>query len=184
MAVSKRLRYEILRRDNHACRYCGGAAPDVKLRVDHAIPVALGGGDEPGNLVTSCEPCNSGKTSTAPDQRTVADVEATAVKWSAAMTQAADESRSNSAGLDALHRAVINAWPSFHRKKIPGDFTETVDQFVNAGLPHEVIIEMARVAGAKPSIYNRWSYFCGCCWAKIRQLQARATEILDGPTNG
>lgn len=23
MAISKRLRYEILRRDNHACRYCG-----------------------------------------------------------------------------------------------------------------------------------------------------------------
>ena len=31
MAVSKRLRFEILRRDNHACRYCGQMAPDVKL---------------------------------------------------------------------------------------------------------------------------------------------------------
>lgn len=33
MAVSKRLRYEILRRDDHACRYCGDRAPDVKLTV-------------------------------------------------------------------------------------------------------------------------------------------------------
>lgn len=64
MAVSKRLRYEILRRDNHTCRYCGASAPDVPLRVDHVTPVALGGTDEPSNLVTSCEPCNSGKTST------------------------------------------------------------------------------------------------------------------------
>ena len=29
MAVSKRLRYEILRRDNHTCRYCGASAPDA-----------------------------------------------------------------------------------------------------------------------------------------------------------
>lgn len=64
MAVSKRLRYEILRRDNHTCRYCGASAPDVPLRVDHVTPVALGGSDKPENLVTSCEPCNSGKSST------------------------------------------------------------------------------------------------------------------------
>ncbi|MCZ7413118.1 HNH endonuclease [Streptomyces sp. WMMC897] len=64
MAVSKRLRYEILRRDNHACRYCGATAPSVPLRVDHVVPVALGGEDHPNNLVTSCEPCNNGKSST------------------------------------------------------------------------------------------------------------------------
>lgn len=64
MAVSKRLRYEILRRDSHTCRYCGASAPDAPLRVDHVTPVALGGTDHPSNLATSCEPCNSGKSST------------------------------------------------------------------------------------------------------------------------
>lgn len=64
MAVSKRLRFEILRRDNHTCRYCGASAPATPLRVDHVVPAALGGSDHPSNLVTSCEPCNSGKTST------------------------------------------------------------------------------------------------------------------------
>lgn len=29
MAVSKRTRYEVLRRDNHACRYCGARAPEA-----------------------------------------------------------------------------------------------------------------------------------------------------------
>ena len=29
MSVSKRLRYEILRRDNHACRYCEVAAKSI-----------------------------------------------------------------------------------------------------------------------------------------------------------
>ncbi|MCX4232088.1 HNH endonuclease [Streptomyces ortus] len=63
MAVSKRLRYEILRRDRYTCRYCGASAPEAPLRVDHVTPVALGGTDHPSNLVAACEPCNSGKTS-------------------------------------------------------------------------------------------------------------------------
>ncbi|MCX5365877.1 HNH endonuclease [Streptomyces sp. NBC_00124] len=63
MAVSKRLRYEILRRDRYTCRYCGASAPDAPMRVDHVTPVALGGTDHPSNLVAACEPCNSGKTS-------------------------------------------------------------------------------------------------------------------------
>lgn len=63
MAVSKRLRYEILRRDNHTCRYCGAAAPEATLVVDHYIPVVVGGATVPSNLVTACEPCNSGKSS-------------------------------------------------------------------------------------------------------------------------
>lgn len=73
MAVSKRLRFEIFRRDSHTCRYCGATAPGTPLRVDHIVPVALGGTDHPSNLVTSCEPCNSGKTSTLDGQVTEAN---------------------------------------------------------------------------------------------------------------
>ena len=58
MAITKRTRYEVLKRDNHACRYCGAVAPDVKLQVDHVIPVALGGTDNPDNLVAACVACN------------------------------------------------------------------------------------------------------------------------------
>jgi 5-methylcytosine-specific restriction endonuclease McrA len=51
MAITKRLRFEILRRDDFACRYCGGKAPDIELTVDHVTPKALGGTDEPTNNV-------------------------------------------------------------------------------------------------------------------------------------
>ena len=95
MAISKRLRYEILRRDNHACRYCGAVAPDVSLTVDHVIPVALGGTDDPSNLVTACEPCNSGKSATPADSAIVDDVAADALRWSAAMTRAAEITRTD-----------------------------------------------------------------------------------------
>jgi hypothetical protein len=84
MSVSKRLRYEILRRDNHACRYCGDAAPGVKLNVDHVIPKALGGSDKPTNLVTSCAACNAGKTSSMPDAQPVEDVDQDAFRQAVA----------------------------------------------------------------------------------------------------
>jgi HNH endonuclease len=83
MAVSQRLRYEILRRDNHACRYCGATAPGVKLNVDHVIPQALGGSDDPTNLVSACSACNGGKTSSMPNAMPVADVDQQAFRESA-----------------------------------------------------------------------------------------------------
>lgn len=86
MAVSKRLRYEILRRDNHACRYCGATAPDVKLNVDHVIPTSLGGSDAPMNLVTACADCNGGKTSSMPTP--VADVDQETFRRAANLKQA------------------------------------------------------------------------------------------------
>lgn len=78
MAVSKRLRYEVLRRDQYRCRYCGATAATATLTIDHVTPVALGGKDEMANLVTACEPCNAGKTSTAPDVTISVAIEATA----------------------------------------------------------------------------------------------------------
>lgn len=55
------LRFEVLRRDSFACRYCGQIAPNVTLEVDHVVEVAEGGLDELENLVTACRACNRGK---------------------------------------------------------------------------------------------------------------------------
>ena len=55
------LRFKVLERDKFTCQYCGQAAPNVKLEVDHIIAVMDGGMDSEGNLVTSCYACNRGK---------------------------------------------------------------------------------------------------------------------------
>lgn len=110
MAVSRRLRYEILRRDNHACRYCGATAPDVKLTVDHVIPSALGGSDEAENLATACASCNSGKSSANPDQPLVADVRQDALRWSAAMEYAVELQRERQRELDTYLARFSRCW--------------------------------------------------------------------------
>jgi 5-methylcytosine-specific restriction endonuclease McrA len=55
-------RFEIFRRDNFTCKYCGRKAPEVKLEVDHAISWKEGGSSNPANLVTACMDCNRGKS--------------------------------------------------------------------------------------------------------------------------
>lgn len=61
MALSKRLRFEVFKRDSFTCQYCGKKAPDVVLHVDHIHPRAEGGTDDLLNLTTACGDCNLGK---------------------------------------------------------------------------------------------------------------------------
>lgn len=60
--MSVRLRFEILKRDNFTCRYCGRKPPGVILQVDHILAVRDGGLNIPENLVTACKECNAGKS--------------------------------------------------------------------------------------------------------------------------
>lgn len=62
--LSKKIRFEVFKRDKFTCQYCGRMAPDVILEIDHIKPVAEGGDDELINLLTSCRDCNRGKGKT------------------------------------------------------------------------------------------------------------------------
>lgn len=177
MAISKRLRYEILRRDNNACRYCGASAPDVKLAIDHVIPVALGGSDEPSNLVTACEPCNSGKSATPADSPIVSDVDTRAAQWASAMKQVADEINADSHLINSVCERVDDIMPSYR----PAAWRNSIQQILSAGLPAEVLVEMANVSLDAYGVKDRWKYFFGCCWSRLREMQDRAAELLDAP---
>ncbi len=60
-AVSKKLRFEVFKRDSFTCQYCGRKAPDIVLHIEHITPVSKGGKNTLMNLVTSCVECNLGK---------------------------------------------------------------------------------------------------------------------------
>jgi hypothetical protein len=61
-AISKKIRFEIFKRDKFTCQYCGRSAPEIILQVDHITPVAKDGDDDITNLITSCFDCNMGKS--------------------------------------------------------------------------------------------------------------------------
>jgi 5-methylcytosine-specific restriction endonuclease McrA len=58
-------RREVLRRDKHACQYCGSTK---KLTLDHVIPRSKSGKHTWDNVVTACERCNSQKGNRTPQQ--------------------------------------------------------------------------------------------------------------------
>ena len=62
MAISVRARFEVFKRDEFTCQYCGKKSPEVVLEVDHIVPQADGGSDDVINLRTSCWECNRGKS--------------------------------------------------------------------------------------------------------------------------
>lgn len=55
------LRHEVFRRDGHRCLECGATNHEIRLEVDHIIPVSQGGTDELNNLQTLCYKCNQAK---------------------------------------------------------------------------------------------------------------------------
>ena len=59
--INKKTRFEVFKRDNFTCQYCGRMAPDVVLEIDHINPVNNGGTNDIMNLITSCFDCNRGK---------------------------------------------------------------------------------------------------------------------------
>lgn len=149
MAVSKRLRYEILRRDNHACRYCGATAPQVKLNVDHVIPQALGGSDKPTNLVTSCADCNAGKTSSMPGAMVVADVDQETFRRAAALNRDAERRRQAL----PVHLHMVWSWAWRATGQVPSEldehyFAEETSKTLAAGYAaHVDLTEAAHKAG-------------------------------------
>ena len=60
--LTKKKRFQILKRDSYRCQICGKTANDgIKLEVDHKVAVANGGTNDDDNLWTLCFDCNSGK---------------------------------------------------------------------------------------------------------------------------
>lgn len=63
-AIGQKTKFEVFKRDNFTCQYCGRSAPEVILEVDHIKPVAEGGTNDILNLITACRDCNRGKGKT------------------------------------------------------------------------------------------------------------------------
>lgn len=183
MAVTKSLRYQVLRRDNHTCRYCGANAPDVTLRIDHVIPTALGGSDQPDNLVTACHDCNAGKSATPADASLIADVAQDALRWANAMKRVTDLAQIDRSARYAVAKSVLEYWDAVMSQYVhlPADWERSIAGFLASGLTENDMIEAVHIASTKYGLGNRdrWPYFCGICNRMIRQRQDAALTLVE-----
>lgn len=185
MAVTKRTRYEVLRRDGNACRYCGQMAPEVKLTIDHVMPKSLGGSDDPPNLVAACMDCNAGKASSNPDSALMAEVSDDALRYAAALQAAADEMVNTYRVQSEEEQAFYDAWMCWTNTRdatfpLPADWSASVREWLRIGLPLEVLDAAIPIAMHSAAPFDsKFRYFAGICRNKAEALTARAKEIFE-----
>lgn len=186
MPISRRLRFEILRRDNYTCRYCGARTPDATLTIDHVVPTTLGGDDDPRNLVTACQPCNAGKSSIPADAALVEDVDATAMLFAQATDRAAAQRRREMGEIDTLVTDFDAAWWEYtyeydgKRECFPRtpDWRDTIERLLTRGLDSSDLRRYIAVA-MRSRARDPWTYFCGCCWREITTRQELARRMIE-----
>lgn len=183
MAITQRTRFEVLRRDNHTCRYCGASAPDVKLAVDHVLPVALGGSNDPTNLVASCVDCNSGKSSTGPDEHIVAEVDEKALKWAMAREIAKRRASENRERNREIHDKFLTTWTQWDRTGalLPSDWRSTLDRWIRDGMEWVDILDAYEAALGASHVSQRivYRYMAGVIKRKIADLDNATVAVME-----
>lgn len=189
MSVSKRLRFEIFRRDNNACRYCGASAPEATLTIDHVVPVTLGGTDDPTNLVTACKDCNSGKSASNPNAELVAGVADDALRWARAQHLAAEQMLADLGardGLRAQFKARWDRWQGGDGKpvELPDQWGASVDRFMSVGLPMPVLLDCIDKAMHNKRIryHDLFRYMCGIAWKRVEELRRATASMVTAPS--
>ena len=183
MAITRRLRFEILRRDGFACHYCHRA--DVDLTVDHVVPEALGGADTPDNLVAACQACNAGKAATMPDDPLVAAVDEAALKWAAAMKRAGELQRAQDINRELFIDAFDRGWREW--AYVPDEppmrsptWRQAVDNWHDAGLEIEALLAIIDDVMPRRIPNGRiWRYYCGAVRNYIEQRAEIASGLLE-----
>lgn len=188
MAVTKRTRFEVLRRDEHTCQYCGSKAPDVALQIDHVMPVALGGDDKPSNLVTACRDCNSGKSSIPPGSPLVSSLSDRAAAYALGMIDKMTRFRADIESLDDYVAEFHEYWDRWklgdEKVPLPSDYRMSLFQWKQMGVPVDVFDLAIPTAQAK---FNRdqymgvdgiWKYMAGVVWNMVnaREIDHSVTD--------
>tara|TARA_R110000868_G_scaffold380982_1_gene647323 strand:- start:580 stop:1149 length:570 start_codon:yes stop_codon:yes gene_type:complete len=185
MAVSKRVRFEVFKRDAFACQYCGRTPPTVVLECDHIHAVANGGSDDETNLVTSCFDCNRGKSDVPLDAATPSvaarmDRQREVAEQADAFNRFVMERRQHE---DNLIDHIGETWFN-HIKKRKNQYVfgparvPSIRRFLRQ-LSIAEILEAVEIAHQRKPIHDitpgrdeqTFKYFCGICWSMIRNRE-------------
>lgn len=178
MTVSKRLRFEVLRRDDHTCQYCGEKAPHVTLHVDHVVPVTLGGSDKPDNLVAACKDCNLGKTSVPAGAPLVAAVGKMAAAYALDMTERMTTIRARIEQEEAYLEEFEESWNGWKYKgstiPLPDDYKTSLYRWAKMGVPIELVERAIGIAMTKTGIKTyrgEFAYMAGVVWRALDDVE-------------
>lgn len=173
MAISKKIRFEVFKRDGFTCAYCGKTPPTVILEIDHIHPRSKGGKDTKDNLLTACEDCNRGKSniplSQVPPQLNINTEELQKkeeqIKAYRRYINAIEKRMSKD--IEDINQIYVDA---FEEWELSEQFKKvSVRRFLEQLPKHEVEHAMHKAISRCPNKSNdAIKYFCGICWNKIK----------------
>lgn len=175
-SITKKIRFEVFKRDGFRCAYCGKTPPEATLEVDHIQPKAKGGKNDINNYITACFDCNRGKRDTllakipnklSENLEILQEKEAQLKEYQKAIRKI--ERRINKDILD-ISKVYSDAYPGW---EFSDNFKQISLKAFLKSLAKTEIIDSLRTAICKlpKDRDNVIRYFCGICWNKIREGQ-------------
>lgn len=164
MSVSTRTRFEIFKRDGFTCVYCGATPTAGPLHVDHVTPQAEGGGDDPSNLVTSCERCNLGKAAVPLDRKRfdIGDITTPQRDHAQQILAYLELQKEKGAAERDVVGALADHWASLNEGYYPRDFEASILRLIREFTFDEIKRAITLANGYyKFDTLRRWKIFHG-----------------------
>ena len=182
--ASKKIRFEVFKRDKFTCQYCGRRPPEVVLEPDHILPESKGGKYTLENLITACFDCNRGKSdglltdlpdSIAINLRRIKEKRLQLREYEKYLQEVERIINFNINAIELVYRKYFGENHYFSERF----YTLTVKNFLNK-LPPSKVGDAMRMACLKKmtdksheNAEETLSYFCGICWNWIKNPETR-----------
>ena len=170
-SISKKLRFEVFKRDNFTCQYCSAKPPKVPLEIDHIIPVIKGGTNDDYNLITACFDCNRGKgkhslENSMPTQDEQIDrLKEAHLQYKIYLKFLKDTAKQQTQTV----QMVCDVYEEiYYGETFTPKFRISIKQFIDKLGVDEVILAMEKSIQKCYRQSDVPKYFCGICWNKIK----------------
>lgn len=186
--VSTRTRFEVFKRDQFTCQYCGGKPPAVILHVDHITPVTKSGTNNLDNLVTSCKDCNLGKSDVplsdvrpTPSAATILELREAREQLEAYQAYLMEARQAREIAADFIVRELERRLGISERTSSRVSILAILKE-----LPYPEALDAIDITENRDKRgYPGWKYFCGVCWTKVKAArnQVSVREHFDRTVN-
>lgn len=174
MSISKKIRFEVFKRDGFKCAYCGKTPPEVVIEVDHIQPRSRKGSDDINNLITACFDCNRGKKNIPlkiipskinENLEVLKEKELQIKEYRKFIAKIQHRIDKDIEDISQIYKEQYKEW----------DFSEnfkktSIKKFLEL-LPKDEVVDSLRHSINKfpTDADNVIRYFCGVCWKKIKK---------------
>lgn len=171
--LTKKTRFDVFKRDQFRCAYCGSCPPVVILEIDHITPVSKGGTNSAENLITACFDCNRGKgaaeLSVVPDSlQKRAELIAEKHEQMKAMDRLLKATKKREEKkIDEIEEIFCKEFKKLFSERFRASVRGFLQSLPFSDVEMAIWKSCSRKKGGDPE--GALKYFCGICWNMIKE---------------